>query len=185
MYVPLGVQTSYSFLTSTIKISELIKREFECIALLDEHNLHGAFEFCQLCKKNNKKAIIGSFLNIEGGIRLAAYCENQEGYENLSWLITNSNIRGTQHIEWSDFENHSSGILIITDPYMKMNSLQILKHNLLKYFSNRCYAGVMLPNMNIGKKISLELDISIIALPISRYLHSQDMEAHNALRCTK
>ena len=55
MYIPLGVKTDYTLLSSLIKIPELInfalKHDIKALGILDD-NLSGSLEFYNLCLKN-------------------------------------------------------------------------------------------------------------------------------------
>ena len=59
MYIPLGVKTDYTLLSSLIKIPELInfalKHDIKALGILDD-NLSGSLEFYNLCLKKHMPA---------------------------------------------------------------------------------------------------------------------------------
>ena len=90
-YVPLQIKTSYSLLSSLIKIPKLVeyakKLDYKTLAITDHNNMFGVPEFYNACKKNNIKPIIGLELEV-GDINLLLYAMNNHGYKNLIKLST-------------------------------------------------------------------------------------------------
>jgi DNA polymerase-3 subunit alpha len=62
-FVPLQVLSSYSLLSSPIKIDDLIttakNRGYQAMTLTDHNTMYGTVEFYQACIKNNLKPIVG------------------------------------------------------------------------------------------------------------------------------
>ena len=90
MYIPLGVKTDYTLLSSLIKIPELInfalKHDIKALGILDD-NLSGSLEFYNLCLKNNIKPIIGLKITINHSI-LYLYAKSYLGYKMLLKINT-------------------------------------------------------------------------------------------------
>ena len=106
--------TSYSVLQSTISVVNLIEKVVSCgmksIAITDHGNLFGAFEFVDLCQKNNIMPIVGCEFYLvddrtirQGGFsrdkkdqRYAQvlYAKNENGYRNLCKLSSYGYIDG-------------------------------------------------------------------------------------------
>lgn len=90
MYVPLYIKTHYSFLSSMIKIEDLIekakKSQIHALSISDT-NLYGAYEFYKLCKQNDIKPIIGLELQIFEK-PFVLYAKNEIGYQHLLKLVT-------------------------------------------------------------------------------------------------
>ena len=67
-FIHLRTLSSYSLSESAIKIDELVKLAVEynipAIALTDNNNMFGVFEFAQECISNNIQPIIGSSINL-------------------------------------------------------------------------------------------------------------------------
>lgn len=88
----LYTMTSYSLLSSTIRIEEYVKLAkklgYEAIAIADLNVMHGAIEFYEVCQKENIKAIIGLTLEYttddsEQLAKLVLYAKNLTGYQHL------------------------------------------------------------------------------------------------------
>jgi len=112
-FVHLHVHSHYSFLSSTIKIQDLVKKAKElgmpAVALTDINNVFGAIDFYFACKDAGIKPIIGCDLVysplgrdqvFEAGKpkplhSLVVLCKNMQGYQNLSKLLTKAFIDGS------------------------------------------------------------------------------------------
>ncbi len=109
-FVHLHVHTHNSFLASTIKIGDLVKRAKEegmpAVALTDTNNVFGAIEFYFACKDAGIKPIIGCDLVFCPDGRdqvfeqkkqlhsLVVLCKNMQGYQNLAQLLTRAFLDG-------------------------------------------------------------------------------------------
>ncbi|NDG86316.1 MAG: PHP domain-containing protein, partial [Proteobacteria bacterium] len=109
-FVHLHVHSHNSFLSSTIKISDLVKRAkaegMPAIALTDTNNVFGAIEFYFACKDAGIKPIIGCDLVYCPDGRdqvfdqkkqlhsLVVLCKDMTGYQNLSKLLTRAFLDG-------------------------------------------------------------------------------------------
>ena len=104
-FVHLHVHTQYSFLASTIKVGDLVKRAkaegMSAVALTDVNNIFGAIDFYFACKNEGIKPIIGCDLvycpegrhqAFEGKGKqlhsLVVLCKDKKGYQNLSKLLS-------------------------------------------------------------------------------------------------
>ena len=94
-YVPLHVQSGYSFLESSLKIEDIINHSisnnipFVCCSELE--NMYSFPILNSLAKKNNLKPIFGVGLNIkidDNHFLIYLYIKNENGYRNLCKLIT-------------------------------------------------------------------------------------------------
>lgn len=85
MYIPLGIKTDYSLLSSLIKINDLMdvlkENDITTCGILD-NNLFGSMCFYDTCKKNNIKPIIGLIVKL-GDYKFYLYAKNYNGYKNL------------------------------------------------------------------------------------------------------
>src|SRR5688572_22356928 len=97
-FAHLHVHTQYSFLVSTVKLSELAPRVKElgmrAVAVTDHQNMFGAIRHYKLCKQQGIQGILGSELNIArdhdpGKVdHLGLLATNLEGYKNLIRLVS-------------------------------------------------------------------------------------------------
>ena len=133
-FVHLNLHTEYSLADGIVRIRPLAERVAEigqpAVAITDLSNLYGAVKFYKACLGAGVKPIIGADVWLAvpedkdpGGWpvihRLKLLCQNQEGYRNLSNLLTAAYRRGqTNHrvvITWADFQAHHGGLIVILD----------------------------------------------------------------------
>ena len=95
MFPQLYTMTSYSLLSSTIRIEEYVKLGkklgYKSLAIADLNVLYGAIEFYEACQKEHIQAIIGMTLeytiaDTEQVAQLVLYAKNLAGYKNLMQL---------------------------------------------------------------------------------------------------
>ena len=120
MLCALDVKTSYSILSSLIKINELTSKAKELgyfsLAITDTNNMFGAYEFYLSCKKNNIKPIIGIKVKFDNE-EFILLAKNNLGYKNLIKLSTNiydNNIN-------LDILNKYKDSLLLIIPYSNYN----------------------------------------------------------------
>ncbi|WP_180337825.1 DNA polymerase III subunit alpha [Mycoplasmopsis pullorum] len=87
----LHANTEFSFLNSTIKISEYIQKakelDFEFLAITDKNNLFGMAYFVKECQKNNIKPIVGLEISLwveSESYQVILYPLNHNGYELIN-----------------------------------------------------------------------------------------------------
>ena len=89
------------------------------IAITDNNNMFGVFEFSQECVKNNIQPIIGTSINlldfkINNKIsQITLFAKNEIGYKNLLQLSSLSHLNGFKDvgIKLSQIENYSNGLI--------------------------------------------------------------------------
>ncbi len=90
MYTPLYVKSNYTFLSSLVKIDELIKKckekNIKQVALCDD-NMIATMYFYKECIKNDIKPIVGLEINIDNN-SLLLYAKDFIGYQNLLKIVT-------------------------------------------------------------------------------------------------
>lgn len=103
----LYTMTSYSLLSSTIRIAEYVKLAkkmgYKAIAITDLNVMHGAIEFYEACQKENIQAIIGLTLEYitddsEQVAKIVLYAKNLAGYQNLMQI---SSAKMTQSVNFN------------------------------------------------------------------------------------
>lgn len=134
-FVHLHLHTEYSLLDGAVRIPDLMKRTKElgmpAVAMTDHGNLYGAIEFYMAAKKSGVKGIIGceAYLaptsaqekkEITGRKRashLTLLAETNEGFENLSKLITRAHLDGFWHrprIDKDSLREFSKGLICLS-----------------------------------------------------------------------
>ena len=121
-FIHLRCLSSYSLSESTLKIKKLVslakKNNLPALAITDNNNMFGVFEFAQECVSNNIQPIIGSSINLldisekEKISQLSFLVKNETGYKNLIYLSSISYLnKGSDiGITIQDLENHSEGL---------------------------------------------------------------------------
>lgn len=132
MYTPLYVKSNYSFLTSLVKIDDLIKRckkdNITSIALTD-NNMIAALYFYKECEKNDIKPIIGLEITLDDKFLL--YAKDYKGYQNLLKIVTR-----IDELDYETLKKYNDNIICII-PLSSKESYNKLK---LIYADN--YIGV-------------------------------------------
>lgn len=134
-FVHLHLHTEYSLLDGAIRIPKLMKRAKElgmpAVAMTDHGNLFGAIEFYKEAKKNGIKGIIGCEAYLAPGSmhekkevtgrkrssHLTLLAATNEGYENLSKLITKGHLEGMYYkprIDKEALAAHAKGLICLS-----------------------------------------------------------------------
>ena len=108
-FVHLHVHTEFSLVDSTVRIPALMQRCSEdgmpAVALSDQNNLFGIVKFYQKAIAAGVKPIIGADVRIandddpERPYTLILLCQDNDGYRNLSRLLTRAYLEGQQRGE--------------------------------------------------------------------------------------
>jgi DNA polymerase-3 subunit alpha len=103
-FVHLHVHTEYSLVDSTVRIASLMQQCAEdgmpAVALTDQNNLFGMVKFYKKAVAAGVKPIIGVDLRIVNEedasrpFRLILLCQNNDGYRNLSRLLSRAFLEG-------------------------------------------------------------------------------------------
>ena len=103
-FVHLHVHTEYSMVDSTVRIPGLVARcaqeQMPAVALTDQNNLFGLVKFYRQAIAAGVKPVIGLDLRVENDddpdhpFTLLLLVQNNDGYRNLSELVTRSYIEG-------------------------------------------------------------------------------------------
>ena len=137
-FIHLRCLSSYSLSESTLKIQKLVqvakKNNMTALAITDNNNMFGVFEFAQECIKNNIQPIIGTSINLvdvqskNKVSQLSFLVKNETGYKNLIHLSSLSYLnKGSDvGISISDLEGYSDGLFCFLGG--EFNPLLILHH---------------------------------------------------------
>jgi len=210
-FVHLQCQSEYSVKNSLIRVPKLIESVknagMDAVALTDDTSLFSAIKFYQKALSAGVKPIFGSKISIdspEGRYDVLLYCQNHQGYLNLSELISlaylnKQDIEGPSITE-KQLMNQHLGLLLIATPVSSdvaqhlLNNEQVLAKEKAKkwknLFSNRYYFAVQRTNrvndeqhLSMAIELGLELDIPIVATNDVQFLTEDDYEAHEARIC--
>ncbi len=211
-FIHLRTLSSYSLSESTLKIDNLVKlakiNNMPAIAITDNNNMFGVFEFSKECVKNNIQPIIGSTINlldvnVNNQIsQITFLVKNEIGYKNLLELSSLSHLNNSKNvgITLSQIENFSDGLFCFVggehNPLLLLNK-QNKKNEiiqLIKYFKKIFNKNFLFEiqrindqNLDIYEKefinLSRKFDIPLIGSNNVKYANRDDFSAHDALLC--
>jgi len=132
-FVHLHLHSHYSLLDSTISIPELVNQvsgyEMPAVAITDHGNIFGAFQFHKAALKGGLRPVIGCEVYVAPGDHqerspipgrrrpydhLVLLAENDRGYRNLMWLVSEGYLEGFYHkprISKEVLAEHSEGLI--------------------------------------------------------------------------
>lgn len=132
-FVHLHVHSHYSLLDSTIAIPELVQQvasvDMPAVAITDHGNLFGAFQFHKAALSKGVRPVIGCEVYVAPGDHrdrspvpgrrrpydhLVLLAENNAGYDNLVWLVSEGYLNGFYHkprISKEILADHSEGLI--------------------------------------------------------------------------
>jgi len=222
-FIHLHVHTEYSLLDGAIRIDRMLDKSKEyrmdAVAITDHGNMFGAVDFYKKAERSGIKPIIGCEVYMAPGDRrdkspspdgspnayhLILLVMNEEGYRNLSKLITLGHLEGFYYHPRIDMEllrKYNGGLISlsaclkgIVPYYIRSGRIETAREKaeeLSSVFDNgRFYLEVQangLPdqtNINAAlKEMSRDLSIPLIATNDCHYLNREDAEAHDVLLC--
>ena len=211
-FIHLRTLSSYSLSESTLKINNLVKlaklNKMPAIAITDNNNMFGVFEFSKECIKNNIQPIIGTTINLLDVIvnnqisQITFLVKSEIGYKNLLELSSLSHLNNSKHIgiKLSQIENFSDGLfcfvggeynplLLLNKENRKNEIIQLIEY--LKKIFNENFLfeiqRIMDQNIDIFEKefinLSRRFDIPLIGSNNVKYSSKHDFSAHDALLC--
>ena len=222
-FVHLHVHTEYSLLDGAIRTDKMLEKSralgMEAVAITDHGNMFGAVQFYDQAVKAGVKPIIGSEIYMAPGDRrdrspspdgrpnayhLVLLVMNNEGYKNLSRLVTLGHLEGFYYHPRVDMEllrKYNAGLIALSACLKgivpscirdgQIEKAEEKTKELASIFNNdRFYLEVQantLPEqtkLNAAlKDISKDLSIPLVATNDCHYLNKEDAEAHDILLC--
>ncbi|HIT31517.1 MAG TPA: DNA polymerase III subunit alpha [Candidatus Enterenecus stercoripullorum] len=133
-FTHLHLHTEYSLLDGACRIEELVKRVKELgqdsVAITDHGVMYGAIDFYKACKAAGVKPIIGCEVYVaprtrfdrvheldSGARHLILLCRNEEGYRNLSYMVSMAFTQGfyiKPRIDMDLLREHSQGLIALS-----------------------------------------------------------------------
>ena len=135
-FAHLHVHTEYSLLDGACRIRDLpklVKSMGQTACAITDHGvMYGVVDFYRACKAEGVKPIIGCEVYVAPRTRfdkqnefdsearhLVLLCENEEGYRNLSYLVSMAHVEGfyiKPRIDLDLLREHAKGCLLYTSP---------------------------------------------------------------------
>ncbi len=218
-FVHLHCHTDYSLLDGACEISQLMKLVSEqnvpAVAMTDHGNLFGAVEFYNSAKEKGVHPVIGCEVYVTQQSHtvkneanrynhLVLLCENQEGYKNLTNLVSTAFLDGFYYkprIDKDLLAKHSKGIIamsaclrgdineaLMSDRYEEGKRLALEYRDIFgkeNFFLEIQDHGldqdrIVLPLIN---RMSADTGIQMVATNDSHYLRQDDALAQEVLVC--
>ncbi|WP_396020287.1 DNA polymerase III subunit alpha [Bacillus sp. ISL-34] len=122
VYTHLHIQSGYSLLTSTVKITELVAKAkadgCTSLALTDRNVMYGSVYFYKECKRQGIKPIIGILADVlderESAHGLLLLAKSLEGYQNLLKISSAIKTKSPSGIPMNWLKAYSRGLIAIT-----------------------------------------------------------------------
>lgn len=208
-YAELHCHSSFSFLDGASNPEELVIRAKElglsALAITDHDDFGGIVRFAYSARELEFPAIIGCEVTIEDDSHLILLVENEQGYKNLSYLLTQARMqkaRGKPRVSYKHLEERAEGLVALSGcPHGRIPSALFLDQiaeakeiagKLKEIFPGRFYLEVWNHFLNqeavISKRL-LELSDSM-AIPwvVTNNVHYAGPEGrmvHDVLTCIK
>ncbi|MDC3156655.1 DNA polymerase III subunit alpha [Pelagibacteraceae bacterium] len=211
-FIHLRSLSSYSLSESTLKVNNLVnlakKNDMPAIAITDNNNMFGVFEFSKECVNNNIQPIIGTSINLLDVIinnqisQVTFLVKNEIGYRNLLELSSLSHLNEGHNIGiyFSQLEQFSEGLfcyiggefnplLLLNKENRKKDIIKLIA-NFKKVFKQNFLFEIQRindQNIEIFEKefinLSKEFDVPLIGSNNIKYANKDDYSAHDALLC--
>jgi DNA polymerase-3 subunit alpha len=222
-FVHLHLHTAYSLLDGMIRTSELADRAAElgmpAVAMTDHGNLYGTIDFYQSCKKAGIKPILGceiylspgsadekkKILNRKSATHLTLLAETNEGWDNLSKLISIGHLdgmyNGKPRVDREILRTHAKGIICLSgcisgpvnewllkgEPDKALEALTEIRdifgqdNTFVELHNHGLEAQQTLNPQLIA--LAKQLSLPVVAANDVHFLHREDHEAHDVMIC--
>ena len=222
-FVHLHVHTEYSLLDGACRIKGLAKRVRElgqtAVAITDHGCMYGAIDFYRACKAEGVKPIIGCevYVTPPGRTRfqkvhefdaesrhLVLLCKNEEGYRNLSYMVSLGYTEGfyiRPRIDMDLLREHHEGLIalsaclageiprrILTVSYDSAKEYALEMQNLFgegNFYLELQDHGIRDQQIVNERLLQLhnETGIPLVCTNDCHYLAKEDAQAHDVLLC--
>jgi DNA polymerase-3 subunit alpha len=222
-FVHLHLHTEFSLLDGACRIKKLVERVKdlgqEAVAITDHGCMYGVIDFYRACKAAGVKPIIGCEVYVapRGRTRfqkvheydaesrhLVLLCRNEEGYRNLSYLVSKAYLEGfyiKPRIDMDLLREHTAGLiacsaclggelprLLLAGDYDKAKEVALEMRELFGedgYYLELQDHGIKAQKQVNASLIRLSQDtgIPLIATNDAHYLRREDAEMQDILMC--
>lgn len=230
-FVHLHVHSDYSLLDSCATLDKLVAKakrlNMPALALTDHGNMFGALNFEKLCHVNGINPIVGEEFYVAYGshtekndvpfakgnghkahyFHLILLCENQLGYENMSWLSSrafcdeNAIYYGKPRIDFEMLKERHEGLICLSAciqgeiPQYLLSGRTEEAYKIAREYKelfgpDHFYIELQdhgIPEQKIVAekliKLARDLDIPMVVTNDIHYVEKEDAEAQDALRC--
>ena len=213
-FVHLHAHTEFSMVDGLLRVDEyvdaLVDNGMRSAAVTELHNVFSMVKFYRKCLERGVKPIIGAEINLEDengedhDHRLVLLCQDNDGFKNLTQLITRSFTQGQASgvpvIRRDWLAHHAAGLIALScarngtiGQALLHNQIDIAREQLVYFrdlFPDRFYlelqrTGRQGEDVYVEEAMELagELDIPVVATNDVRFLAPDDFDAHEARVC--
>ena len=213
-FVHLHAHTEFSMVDGLLRVDEyvdaLVDNGMRSAAVTELHNVFSMVKFYRKCLERGVKPIIGAEINLEDengedhDHRLVLLCQDNDGFKNLTQLITRSFTQGQDSglpvIRRDWLAHHAAGLIALScarngtiGQALLHNQIDIAREQLVYFqdlFPERFYlelqrTGRQGEDVYVEEAMGLagELDIPVVATNDVRFLAPDDFDAHEARVC--
>ena len=199
-FIPLHINSTYSFLRSALSVDQLIKKclenKIDSVALTDFNSLIGSVQFFKKCEANKIKPILGLDLIVDD-VLLTFIVKDEKGYQNLLYLSKLFNIN---KLNLKACENHTDGLIAIIstgenkllDKFDELGDTKFAYY--LKSFNDvfkDLYIGLEIysedekKGFKTFKEFLKKRDYPLLAFPLIRYEKKEDQIVYEIVQAIK
>lgn len=205
-FIHLRVHSEYSIVDGIVRLKPLVKAVHEknmfACALTDQNNLFGAVKFYKAAMAAGVKPIFGMDVFLESW-RVTLLCQNNEGYKNLTRLISRAymegQVNGVPVIKLAWLLENNAGLLLLQGKESEIGQA-LLTHQTAQAeklyqlfkekFSQRFYLEIQRTGradeeifIDAAVEFASRFDLPLVATNDVRFLTAEDYEAHEARVC--
>ncbi len=208
-FIHLHVHSAYSLAEGAIKVKDLLEacvsQAMPAVAVTDSSNMFGALEFAIEARKSGVQPILGAqILYTEEEYQLALLVQNEQGYLNLSRLLSDAYMEGDDaskpFISREALKRYADGLICLSGGSKgPVNQMLLHKQNdkaeseflyLKECFGNRFYSEIQRHGWREEEAtedavldLSYQHDVPLVATNDCYFLEQKSYEAHDALLC--
>ncbi|MEG0033994.1 MAG: DNA polymerase III subunit alpha [Bacilli bacterium] len=198
-YVPLHINTAYSFLSSSVLIDKLIlklkKINIDKCGIADNGTLFSWPSFDEKCNENKISPLFAIDVNIEGNL-FTIYASNEEDYKQIIKISEITANRADFSITYDEIKSLSSSLVAVISTesgnIFFNTSIDEINENLKKYVKlfSTLYVGIESYSFNkervkIIREFLLKYPHDFLAFPHIKYLKTEDAISLKILDCIK
>ena len=222
-FVHLHVHSEYSLLDGAIRIDRMLEKSkalgMDSVAITDHGNMFGVVDFFDRARKAGIKPIIGCEVYVAPEDRrdrspspngrsyayhLVLLVMNDQGYKNLSTLVTLGHLEGFYYrprVDMALLKEYNQGLVALSAclagniPYLiNVGRMEVAREKAREMasifdqdrFFLEVQANKMVEQQKVNRglsELSKDLSIPMVATNDCHYLNREDSEAHDVLLC--
>ena len=212
-FVHLHLHSEYSLIDGLVRVKPLVKQVAEAgmpaVAVTDQCNLFALVKFYRAAIGAGIKPIIGVDLGLQDEAlarpaRLVLLCQDQEGYLNLTRLVSmaylQGQVQGVPYIQREWLEGHSEGLIALSGGHEgdvgqalvagKGEQAARYLEGWERLFPGRYYLQIQRTgrvheedHLHAAVELALKTGTPVVASNDVRFLGREDFEAHEARVC--